>query len=103
MKRYKGKGEILSIGLLIIVCFSLISCKTKIINPVTDTLTSGTVHISVDESFRPVIDEQVKVFESSYPDAKIIVHYKPEADCLRDIIRDSLTRMVIVTRGLSWK
>jgi phosphate transport system substrate-binding protein len=103
MKRYKRKGEILSIGFLIIVCFSLISCKTKKINPVTDTLTSGTVHISVDESFRPVIDEQVKVFESSYPDAKIIVHYKPEADCLKDIIRDSVTRMVIVTRGLNWK
>ena len=103
MKRYNRKGEIFSIGFLIIVCFSLISCKTKIINPVTDTLTSGTIHISVDESFRPVIDEQVKVFESSYPDAKIIVHYKPEADCLKDIIRDSLTRMVIVTRGLNRK
>jgi phosphate transport system substrate-binding protein len=68
-----------------------------------DSLTSGTIHISVDESFKPVIDEQIKVFESSNPDAKIIAHYKPEADCLRDILRDSATRMVIVTRGLSRK
>jgi phosphate transport system substrate-binding protein len=42
------------------------------------------------------------VFESSYPDAKILVEYKPEADCLRDLVKDS-TRMVIVTRGLSLK
>ena len=68
-----------------------------------DTLTGGTINISVDESFKPVIDEQIKVFESSFPQAKIIAHYKPEADCLKDIFKDSATRMVIVTRGLSGK
>lgn len=67
-----------------------------------ETATSGTIHISVDESFKPVIDSQLKVFESSYPDAKILVEYKPEAACLRDLAKDS-TRMVIVTRGLSRK
>lgn len=30
-----------------------------------ETPTSGTIHISVDESFKPVIDSQLKVFESS--------------------------------------
>ena len=70
---------------------------------VTDTLTSGTIHISVDESFKPVMDEQIKVFESSFPQAKIIAHYKPEAECLKDILKDSATRMVIVTRGLNRK
>ena len=70
---------------------------------VTDTLTSGTIHISIDESFKPVMEEQIKVFESSYPEAKIIAHYKPEAECLRDILKDSATRMVIVTRGLNRK
>jgi phosphate transport system substrate-binding protein len=85
----------------IIFCLTGVNCKAKKQIPVTDTLTSGTIHISVDESFRPVIDEQIKVFEGSYPGAKIIAHYKPEAECLKDIFRDSLTRMVIVTRGLS--
>src|ERR1700730_14188020 len=60
----------------------------------------GTIHISVDESFKPVIDSQLKVFESSFPNAHILVEYKPEAACLRDLFNDS-TRMVIVTRGLS--
>ncbi len=65
-----------------------------------DTLTSGTIHISVDESFAPIIDEQIKVFESLHPDAKIIPHYKPEAECIKDLLSDS-TRMVIITRGLT--
>jgi phosphate transport system substrate-binding protein len=60
----------------------------------------GVIHISVDESFRPVIDSQISVFESKYPEAKIIAHYKPEADCLRDFAVDSI-RMVITTRGYS--
>ena len=64
-----------------------------------ETLTSGTIHISADESFKPVIDSQVQVFESLYPDAHIIVHYKPEAECLMDLNVDSI-RMVLVTRGL---
>jgi phosphate transport system substrate-binding protein len=65
-----------------------------------DTKERGTIHISVDESFKPVIDEHVKVYELHYPDANIIVHYKPEADCLRDLLVDSI-RMVIATRGYS--
>jgi len=65
-----------------------------------ETTTTGTIHISVDETFKPVIDSQIKVFESLHPDAHIVVQYKPEADCLRDLNVDSV-RMVIVTRGLS--
>jgi phosphate transport system substrate-binding protein len=65
-----------------------------------DTRDSGTIHISVDESFKPVIDEQVKVFESNNPGTKILVQYKPEAECLRDLGVDSI-RMIITTRGLS--
>jgi phosphate transport system substrate-binding protein len=40
------------------------------------------------------------VFESSFPDAHVLVDYKAEAACLRDLSNDSV-RMVIVTRGLS--
>jgi len=64
-----------------------------------ESTSRGTIHISVDESFRPVIDSQVQVFESLHPDAHIIVHYKPEAECLKDLNNDSI-RMVVVTRGL---
>ena len=89
---------------LFVVAVALLSCdankkKAKVIAG-DDTINSGTIHISVDESFAPIIDEQIKVFMSQNPKAKIIAHYKPEAECLKDLLHDS-TRMVIVTRGLT--
>jgi len=64
-----------------------------------DSLKAGEIRISVDESFRPVMEEELKVFNSSNPGAHIIVSYKPEASCLKDLQNDS-TRMIFVTRGL---
>lgn len=65
-----------------------------------DTWDKGTIHISADESFKPVIDAQVQVYESNTPGTKIIVHYKPEAECLKDFAVDSI-RMIIATRGFT--
>jgi phosphate transport system substrate-binding protein len=70
---------------------------------VTDTPTSGTIKISVDESFKPVIEAAINVYEGTYPGTKIIATYKSEADCFRDLSRDTSTRMIIVTRGLTSK
>lgn len=64
----------------------------------TDSPDEGTIHISVDESFKPIIDSQIQVYESQHPKAHIIADYKSEAECLKDIASDS-TRMIIVTRG----
>ncbi len=65
-----------------------------------DQIKDSTIRISIDESFEPVIREQVKVFESAYPDVKVIAEYKPEAECLRDLQNDS-TKIVIISRELS--
>lgn len=86
-----------------IFLFSLLqSCKSKSATAVTDRYDSGVIHISCDESFKPVIDAQVLVYESTYPKTKIIVHYKPEAECLRDFAVDSI-KMVIATRPYTQK
>lgn len=77
-----------------------LSCKNKQDSVVYDSPKKGTIYISVDESFKPVISEQIKVYEFSNPDAHIIARYKPEADCFRDLEKDS-TRMIIVSKGLS--
>lgn len=61
----------------------------------------GNIYLSADESFRPVLEEQIKVFESTYPQTRVIVTYKPEASCLKDYFRDTLNNMVIITRGLT--
>ncbi len=62
-----------------------------------DNRNKGTINVSADESFKPVIDEMVQVYESQYPNAKINIQYKPEAECLNDMLTDSV-RMIIATR-----
>lgn len=61
----------------------------------------GNVYLSADESFRPVLEEQIKAFEETYPQTHIIATYKPEAACLKDYFRDTTNNMVIITRGLT--
>ncbi len=88
----------------IIAVLSFIACMYACGNPSSakpaETNTSGNIHISADESFKPVIDSQIKVFEASWPTAKIIAHYKPEAECIKDLNNDSI-RMIFITRPLS--
>src|SRR6185437_11558427 len=88
---------------LVIPAFAVIlfsGCTGGHVRTDLDSTNSGTIHISVDESFKPVIDSQIQVFEALYPKAKIIAEYKPEAECFKDLLKDS-TRMIIVTRGLT--
>ncbi|NLR82825.1 substrate-binding domain-containing protein [Chitinophaga eiseniae] len=65
-----------------------------------DTATEGTIRISVDETYKPLMDSEIKVFESLYPKAHIVASYKPEADCFKDLLNDS-ARLVIVTRDFN--
>ena len=66
-------------------------------NELPDTRYKGSINISVDESFKHVMDELVQVYESNYPGTQILVQYKPEAECLNDMLTDSI-RMIISTR-----
>lgn len=65
-----------------------------------DSPKEGTINISVDESFKPVIEEQLKIYKSTFPNSNIIVHYKSEVDCLKDLLKDT-TRLIIISRGLT--
>lgn len=79
----------------------LSSCTSNSNNAkIHDTPTSGTIRISVDETYKPLIEAEIKVFESLYPKAHIIAEYKPEADCFRDLLADS-ARLVLVTRDFN--
>ena len=98
-----SKQLINTIGIMLAVIIITFGCKQKKQPVFADTPLNGTINISVDESFKPVIDEQIKMYEGSFPNTKINVHYKPEAECLKDLFSDSATRLVIVTRGLNAK
>src|SRR5215212_4365640 len=86
--------------LVMFFCFLMGGCGQKNPSEPTDKYNKGTIYISCDESFKPVIDAEVEVYKASFTDTKIIVHYKPEAECLRDFLVDSI-RMVIATRGFT--
>lgn len=77
-----------------------ISCGADKQSDNRDSPVKGTIHISVDESFQPVMEEQLKVHHSSFPNTTIRVTYQSEAACLRDLQEDS-TRMIVVARGLT--
>ncbi len=94
---YKDRVRFLRLLLVLLV---LSACEGRKQRTDIDSPNAGTIHISVDESFKPVIDSQIQVFEAINSGAKIIAHYKPEAECLKDLIQDSI-RMIIVTRGLT--
>ncbi len=76
----------------------LLSCDHKPKHP--DSLGKGEIDISVDETFRPVIEQQGIVFDSSFPEAKVHIHYKPESECFKDYF-DKKARIILVTRQLS--
>lgn len=90
--------------LIPVVAFLVIvaSCKSfdQQRDELPDNAYKGTIRVSADESFKPIIDEQVKVYESQHSGAHILVDYKPEAECLKDLPNDSV-RMVIATRHAS--
>jgi phosphate transport system substrate-binding protein len=86
--------------IVILFLFCLTACKGKQSSVLQESTTSGTIRISADESFKPILEEEFKMFRASYPNANLIVEYKPESECLKDLMKDS-TRMVFVTKGLS--
>jgi len=98
----KKKMKNFKISLLLggaIVIMLISSCKNTA-TQYTDTPTSGTVKIAVDETLFPVMDSEIYTFMASYKDAKIIVVYEPEADVFRDLINDSV-KLAVVARELN--
>ncbi len=93
----------LSVLILALVTIVAFACnekkKVKGQRLVADSPSKGKIYISVDETFRPVVDELIKVYQYSFPNAHIIPQYKTEAECLNDLLVDSI-RMIIVTHGL---
>ena len=67
---------------------------------ITDTLARGTINISADEAYKPILDAEKKVFDSSYPEANITIHYKPEVECIKDYF-DNKARIILISRDLT--
>jgi hypothetical protein len=90
--------------LALYVVVTVLSCKPQPNKELLyDSPSHGSINISVDESFRPVIEEQIAMYQASYPGTVINAQYKTEAECFRDFFRDTSNRVIIVTRRLDEK
>ncbi len=87
------------LGLLtMLVLLAACQCKPK--DGRTDTYTSGVIAIAADESFQPIVQEEIDVFEGLYPLAGIVPRYVTEVEAVNLLLKDSL-RLAITSRRLT--
>jgi phosphate transport system substrate-binding protein len=85
---------------LVLISVSFISCKQSYDGKKgLDTILKGNVTILVDETLKPIIDDQVAVFESRY-EAKINLDARSESEVIKSFLNDS-TRIAILSRMLN--
>lgn len=81
-----------------LICFSFLTfylgCSSS------DTPTTGNLTISVDETFKPLIESEIDTFQGIYAYAKVKAYYKPESEAFDDLMNDSV-RLIIVPRNLN--
>lgn len=80
-----------------LVVLLLTACNN---NKPSNTSTSGIAKIACDESFRNILDQEVEVFEYSYPDASIMVDYTDEAAALDSLMHRNVD-LIITSRDLT--
>jgi phosphate transport system substrate-binding protein len=85
---------------LIFIISVLLSCSGNKSNKIPESPTRGNIKICVDQSYQLMIEAQLDVFQSIYTYAKIKAEYKPEFDCISDLMNDSV-RLIIVNKKLS--
>ena len=87
-------NRLLMVGLSVL---ALASCSRS--SKPSDTPTSGSITITVDEALRPIIEAEVATFEAIYANAHIKVIYTSEEEAIDLMLKDS-ARATIVTRKL---
>ena len=89
------KFKLFIIGWFIVSVF-FVSCR----NNQRDTPTDGTTFIAVDETFAPIIHNEIDVFESIYKTTGIMDTVCPEVDAFNLMLKDRV-RMIVATRKLT--
>ncbi len=93
MKQFRN---ILMLVIASVLALSLAaSCnrKKKDPNARTDTYSSGAITFGADESFQPIIDEELDVFHSIYVQAKCTPKYMTESEGMNLLLADKLLMM----------
>ncbi len=86
----------LGTGLVLLYLF-FSSCGSK-----NNTPTQGKQQIFIDESYQPLMDAEIEVFEDLYRSSDIEPVYKPEGDIITDFMNDTC-RIIVMGRDLNQK
>lgn len=86
-----GRYSISLAGFTVILALGLCSCgSNESKSGRTDTFSSGAIQFASDESFSPIIDELVQVFEAERPNATVTPIYTNEVDAINLVLSDSI-------------
>lgn len=80
--------SLLGIG---VSAFLLAGCTSAPPDPsVDDSPTYGKATVFADEAFRLLLDDHALVFNATYPDAQVTLHYMPEGELTKAMLEDSV-------------
>jgi len=92
--KYLRSIVLISISALIMMMVG-IACSNRTGNKITETPTSGSIHILADTSFQPIVDAEISTFTGLYKYAHITPTYVTENDLISAFLDDSVK--VVVT------
>lgn len=76
------------------------ACSNNKDKKTPSTTTSGEFFMAIDESLKPVMEQELNVFDSSFPNIKIHNEYLTETECFDRLFKDSV-RLIIATRDVT--
>ena len=97
MKKFALIPYVLFLGFIIVFFACNQTNKEKNSN---ETILKGSTSILVDETLLPIIEDQVEVFESLYPGAKIKLLPKSEAESVLALSKDT-SKITVLSRELN--
>lgn len=75
-------------------------CKEQKKKDDLSRFTSNTTRFAVDESFRPIVDEELYIFEAFNPKAHPVISYVPENTAVNLLFADSV-RVLLISRDFT--
>ena len=99
--KFRSVLSCLGFALSVLAIFtSLQSCRDKKKQPGVERFTSDSTKIAVDESFRPIVDEELYIFRALYNNVHPRIIYAPENKAVNLLLDDSL-RIAVLSRDLN--
>ena len=97
----ESASVVMALALTLLV-FCSCNSQQKSKNARTDTYASGEMVVMCDESFSPIIEEELKIFHMTYPKAKITPQYTNELDAFNALLKQEV-HLIIAARNFNKK